>query len=456
MNQTIEAINNQGGLEKVAETHEPIPYTDDEEEKESDENPLLSDDVNPNVASFFLDLLNGVYSLEELKEIRQKMEYQRDDIDSLIDSIDLQIEASENGESSIRLKGESAIPKKSVRREAQPKKIIVPNYIDIDDLYQKITKSLIAQDEPARRVLVEIARKLQNDQNNDRGLLITGQTGSGKTYLMSLIARYLNRPFIKIDTSQLTVAGYVGKDIEEELWRLYISCNRDVAAAERAIVFFDEIDKKGSSNKDDVSGRGVLNLLLSFFDGSTYNACENMKYAKETVPINTRNMLVVAGGAFEDVYKDLRTKGSMGFSADPEAIQKARTATIQDFVEKAKMPTEFMGRVAVVKLNDLTLDDIKRILVESDESALAVLKATFKQLGVKLSATEEYIDAISEQAYKLGTAGRGLKTSIDTSTWMAYDDAYTHLGAYDEIILGKETASDPKQYQKIKSKRSKY
>ena len=179
----------------------------DSEESDITDNPLLSEDLNANIAAFFMDLMDGVYSLDELKEFRDRVIMQREDLDSLLESIDLQIESSEYGESSIRLKGETADTKKKIRPFTTPTGQSIDHYIDIEKLFKKITKTLIAQDEPTRRVLVEIARKEQSELNNDRGLLITGATGSGKTKMMELIARYLDRPFLKIDSTQLTIPG---------------------------------------------------------------------------------------------------------------------------------------------------------------------------------------------------------------------------------------------------------
>ena len=470
LNRSVQAINENGGFERVAEEHTQIPspnvatqdedlesLSDDELKERMKEKAILKEDVRAEIAAFMMELMEGVYSLEDLKEIRENVLLQRDDIDSLIDSLDLQIEASEKGESSIKLKGEGRKPhtlEDTMQAEAQTKKIKIENYIDLDSLFQKVTRTLIAQDEPTRRVITEIARKEQNAKSKNRGILITGPTGSGKTKMMELIAKYLNKPFFKIDSTQLTVPGYVGKDIEESLWELYLECGRDKEKAESAIIFFDEIDKKGSGKKDDISGRGVLNLLLSFIEGVTYNATESVKHQKEVVPINTSNMIVILGGAFTDVYKELKEKNSIGFGTNPVKGGTTREATTQDFVEKASMPDEFMGRVSIVKLNELDVDAIKRILLESDESALRIQEKLFKELGVKLTASDAYISAIAEQATKRQTGARGLNTVIDETTWEAYGDAYSNLGQYEEIILNEETVKDPKQYVKVPKKES--
>ena len=398
-----------------------------------------------------MEMIDGVYSLDELKLIKEQLELQKEDLESTIDSVDLQIEASEAGESSTILKDEDKVVKKA----GKARSIYMPikNYINLEELYNKVTKTLIAQDEPTRRVITEIARKEQNPDSKNRALLITGPTGSGKTKMMQLISKYLDRPFYKVDSTQLTIPGYVGKDIEEVLWDLYVTCGKDKDKAEHAIIFFDEIDKKGSSKKDDVSGKGVLNVLLPFIEGATYDAVLDTKRASESVKINTSNMIVILGGAFTDVYNDLKESNSIGFGASMNPKDNVRQAKTEDFVDKAKMPDEFMSRVSIIKLNDLDEAAIKRIILESDESAVEVQKQLFAQLGVRLTLGDDYINEIARRAVQRKTGARGLNTVVDESTWEAYADAYSHIGQIDEIILGKETVEDPKNYKKVLKKK---
>lgn len=422
----------------------------DDEEDSIGERLLASKEVRTEIAALIMDIMNGVYSLDELKEIRSSLKLQLEDIEGLAESIDLQIEASEKGESSIKLKGENetkSAPKTMENEKTNPP-LKIKNHLDLEDLFKKITATLIAQDEPTRRVLTEIARKEQSNESKQRALLITGQSGSGKTKMMQLIAKYINRPFHKVDSTQLTVPGYVGKDIEEVLWDLYLACGKDKEKAEHAIIYFDEIDKKGSSKKEDISGKGVLNDLLPFIEGAEYDATENVKLKGESVKISTKDMIVILGGAFTDVYKELQSRGEIGFGAKVKGTT-IREATTEDFVEKAKMPDEFMGRVSIVKLNDLDLEAIKRILKESNESAIKLQQKLFDDLGVKLTFGDDYIEAIAQQAEKRKTGARGLNTVVDETTWEAYGDAYSHIGEYEEIILGEETVKDPKQYKKV-------
>ena len=466
LNITMQEIDKCGGLENyhkkqqeqqlqqiqsVADEEydeENAAYMEDDDVEEKKEDFMHNREVKDDIATILLDMLDGLYSLDDLKDICEVAREHRDAVEGLLDSLELQIEASERGDSKVQLK----IPKEKPEKEKinDLRKVLLDNRINLDDLLANIKKTLIAQDDPANRVITEIARKEQMPEFKERGLLITGESGSGKTKLMKLIAKYLDRPFIKIDSTQLTIPGYVGKDIETELWRLYYEiCGGDLKKAERAIVFFDEIDKKGSSKKDDVSGRGVLNVLLPFIEGSVYEATSDVKTKKDFVEIDTSNMITILGGAFTDVYNDLKAEGKMGFGADVKSKDAKREATVEDFIKKAKMPDEFMGRLSIIKMNDLDLDALKRIMLESDESAVKMQKRLFDQLGVKLTLDDSYLNEIADQALKRKTGARGLNTVVDDTTWVAYRDAYSHDGEYDEIILTDETVKDPKVYKKV-------
>ena len=401
---------------------------------------VVEEDLDIN--DIMMNILEGKYSMGELRELSAALSEKRDDLDSLLESIDIQIEASENG-----------VSKNKIRNyDSNPRSIKLPaNYIDFKKLYDRVTQTLIAQDEPLRRVIAELIRKIRHPEARDKAILLTGSTGVGKTKMMSLISENINVPYMKVDSTKLTIPGFVGTDIEEVLWNLYIDCGKDKKKAENAIIFFDEIDKKGSDEKSDVSGQGVLNILLPFVEGGVYTACEDTKKAGESVQIDTSNMIVVFGGAFNDVYEELSRNGnSIGFGKEISTDSTDVTVKIEDFVKKAKMTKELMGRIStIVKLNDLDVDSIKRILLESDESAIKRQKKYFDELGVKLTPGYDYINRISEEAAERKTGARGISGVVDDTTWEAYADAYINLGKYSEIILGKETVEDPKQYKKV-------
>lgn len=433
--------------------------------------PRFTGEMNPDIAQLIMDVVNGEFSLSSLKKMLANIESEHGDIESLIETVKLQIDAIESGEKPDKEMTEEEKKQEEVEQEEyfpeeeeqkpepevteeefKPKK---KDKIDLAKLLSAVTKTLIAQDEPTRRVITEIARKEQSSEAKSRGILLTGATGVGKTKMMKLIAKHLDRPFFKIDATQLTIPGYVGTDIEEELWRLFVECGGDLDKAEHAIVFIDEIDKKGSEKKDDVSGKGVLNILLPFIEGTEYNAVDSMKAPTKKIRMKTNDMIVILGGAYTDVYKNLIEKNGLGFGADvkSEKEKKPRKATPSDFIQKSQMTDEFMGRVAIVHLNDLSVDDLIRVITDSDESSLLIQQKLFEDLGVKLTAGDDFMRKIAQNAFDRKTGARGLNTVVEEATWEAYYDAYMNGDDYEEIILTADTVDNPKQYTKVRKQK---
>lgn len=404
-----------------------------------EESPFLQDQqgMNPDIAALIMELKDDIYTSEELKKIQKNLEDIKSDIEHTQEIITEKM-----------FPGLAAQAAKTSKKEEQSKtKVPEEKMLSINDVFSKVTKTLIAQDEPTRRVITEIVRKELDPRKKKEAILLTGSTGVGKTELMRLIAKYLDKPFLKVDATQLTIPGYTGTDIEEVLWRLYESCGKNKEKAENAIIFFDEIDKKGSDRKDDVSGQGVLNLLLSFITGTEYMATASTKHPSEIVRIDTSNMTVILGGAFTDVYKKYNTQISGFTREDPK---EKKSPTMQDFVDKGMMTDEFMGRTSIVKMNELDIDAIKRIMLESDESAVLIQQQIFDKLNVKLTYTDGYIDALAKAAYEKKTGARGLNTEVDNTTWCCFDEVYSNPGVYKEAILTEKTVENPKEYQLVK------
>ena len=402
-------------------------------------------------------LVSGEYSLDELKRISDEIQEEFSDVEALVDSIRVEFLAHDQDTETLNPLTASMIeslrepaPKPNYVFDPTKVKLTKPDRINIEEVFREVTKTLVAQDDAARRVIVEIARKEMDARKKQTGILLTGDTGVGKTLLMELIAKNIGRPFKKIDATQLTIPGYVGKNIEEELWDLYEKCNRDKKKAESAVIFIDEIDKKGSKEKSDVSGQGVLNVLLPFIEGSVYEASASAKTSDKKVKIDTSNMIVIFGGAFTDVYKNLLEKNGVGFTSEVSSTPRQREAKVEDFVKYAMMPEEFMGRLTVIRLNSLTVDDIKRVLNESDGSAINVQKEIFAKLGVRLTIAPGFIDTIAEEAVKRKTGARGLNSIVDDATWQAFDEIYSHPGEYEEVEINEETLENPTQYKKVR------
>lgn len=326
------------------------------------------------------------------------------------------------------------------------------NVFQIEELYKKVTSSIVAQDDQARRLIIELCRmSLSNDRN---GILLTGQTGVGKTELVKTIGKYIDRNVYIVDSTQLTAPGYVGLDIEELLYDLYSKCNNNLTQAENSIIVFDEIDKKGSGNKEDISGRGVLNTLLKFIDGTTYKATKNSKSVSDTIDINTSKMIVIASGAFTDVYKNLKTESSMGFNQNVE--KQSKLPSIEDFCKKAMMPDEFMGRFPIIiNMNSLKVEDLKKILMESNISSLKQQQEIFKKCNVSLKVTPEFIDEVAKKAYELKTGARSLKSIITEVTWLPLEKIIKEKDIYSSVELTKESVLNPNEYKLVKRKTKK-
>lgn len=416
-------------------------------------------------------ITEGKHSKEEIKHNREVLLLASEAIENVIGIIDTKLDAMNNNET-FREHLDHEIEKNNKIDEAKnngkdvhsreignveeakeklaptPTKMQKIEIINIDELFSNVTKTLIAQDEPAIRVITEIAKKEMDPRLKADGILLTGATGVGKTELMRLIAKYLDRPFYKINSTGLTVPGYTGTDIEEELWQLYEQCGGNKAKAERAIIYFDEIDKKGSKENDDVGGRGVLNVLLSFIEGAKYIAASDTKTSLNRVQIDTSNMIKILSGAFTDVYKNLIEK-PMGFDKDP--TPRYRQAEPSDFVKYGMMTDEFMGRVHVVKLNDLYKEELKSILINGNESALRVQEGIFQKLGVRIIFTDDYIDKVAEKANKKKTGARGLKAVVTETTWLPFLIASRYANDQQssphEILLTADTVDNCINFQ---------
>ena len=443
-----------------------ILFDDKRIEKFIDSDVVEKLSISNDITKLIEDVYNCEFNSKELFKIAENISYLKDYFQSALDTIELQLHAYYNCDkaplhpdsSDFDFINSSYDPYSDLIEEKEDKSNDYDNFevkkrMNLVKLRDEIKKHLINQDEALRRVLVEIARMDIKDNEKNKGILLLGESGTGKTYLMELLAKNLGVPFLIVDSTQLTIPGYVGKDIQEYLWDLYEDCDRDLEKCENAIVFFDEIDKKGSNRKSDTSGQGVLNVLLKFLDGTTYDACRDTKHSTEIVKINTSKMKIIAGGAFSDVFGEQNKKHSVGFLTEEAKEEKNSIPDVDTFVQKAFMTPEFMGRFPIrIKLNSHSVESFSTILKESESSTLKEEERTFNKLGVKLKVTPEFISAASSEALKLKTGVRGLMGTIEESTWVAFEDVYNNPNKYEEIVLTEDTLKDPNNYQKVLKK----
>ncbi|MBP5510591.1 MAG: ATP-dependent Clp protease ATP-binding subunit ClpX [Kiritimatiellae bacterium] len=262
-------------------------------------------------------------------------------------------------------------------------------------------------------------------------ILLIGPTGCGKTLFARTLAKMLDVPFAIADATTLTEAGYVGEDVENILLYLIQAAKGDIAAAERGIIYIDEIDKIGRKTENvsitrDVSGEGVQQALLKILEGTVAHVPPHggRKHPQqENIPINTENILFICGGAFiglEEIvrhrqghqvigYLDSDAKGRVGKSENtPLAVEP------EDLVKFGLIP-EFVGRIPIVtSMAQLTEDDLVRVLTEPKNSLVRQYRKLFALQGIKLDFTPEALREIAHQATARKTGARGLRAVMES------------------------------------------
>lgn len=346
---------------------------------------------------------------------------------------------------------------------------VKPNKPDAYNIKNHLDKHVIGQDKAKIALSVAIAnhyKRINSEPNKDieiakSNVLMIGPTGSGKTLLAKSVAKYLDVPFVVADATSLTEAGYVGDDVETMISMLLAMADGDITLAEKGIVFIDEIDKiarKGESTSitRDVSGEGVQQALLKIVEGTkcrvSLAANKRKNPNSETIEVDTKNILFIAGGAFvglTDILRNRLVGSSIGFGAEVKSKNSdidLSLITPEDLTKFGMIP-EFIGRfTTTVSLEELNKLQLIQILTQIKNSFIDQYKYMFSLDDITLEFTQEAIDQIAENCITLKTGARGLHSEIERVLLphMFHVSQYVEHGMK-ELVITKELVIDPRQ-----------
>ncbi|MBP3445526.1 MAG: AAA family ATPase [Bacilli bacterium] len=324
------------------------------------------------------------------------------------------------------------------------------NYeFNIKEVYNYVKSCVIGQDEAVKKAITTIDKNLNiENYRNKTNLLVIGPSGCGKTEIFRSIAEKINLPITIEDSEQYSVAGYQGASVNEMLIKLYEKAARNQNLAEHGILVIDEIDKKVNTSDDDVSGKRFLNSLLSLMEGTTFRINVGSDMHEHYINFNTNNLTIVLLGAFSNI---IDINHSMGFNNDiNDKKKKYSEITIED-MKKYGVLIDLLRRVNIINVNELSIDDIEKIIKDSKNNCLLEFKNLFSKRNVELDISNEAIRKIAIKSYNKNIGASGIKNTFNE----LLDNALFEVSMediYDKVLITEDSLEKEPPYILIKKR----
>ncbi len=325
--------------------------------------------------------------------------------------------------------------------------IVLPSdYLYSDEIYNKVSKTVICQDEQIKKIASALAKNSRLESPSLKStILLCGPTGVGKTEIFRVIRKNFDIPIAFEDATEYTAASFKGKDVIEMLAHLLDDAEGDIEKAQRGILVIDEIDKKVShSGEHETYTTAVINSLLKMMEGHVYH----VPFGRDEVEFDTSLLSFAFLGAFSGIENFSSKKTSIGFVTQEQISEqeKVKNMYTDETLKKYGLIPEFLGRCdTIVTMNNLGIDDFIKIIKTSDKSQLLLYKYLLHDIGIDFIYDDKTIEAIAKKANELGVGARSIKKIIENALAVADYQIFARNN-YSELIISPETIEDNKQF----------